>query len=254
MSETILPPQAQKIIPKGFFASTNICTYGTERQDRKKKLKMVAKVIINNHINMPPQSSCPVVWDSDLDDEMVMDSHSVGEMEPHIIDDHLDVDDFLIIGDEVEDDTSLGLEDDDMGDEGVFSRDTMFRPDPPATPPPQEETFGLERNYDVREVTPEFRKEVVKMDVEDVRLPGLEELREEYSLSCKRLGETIWHAEMTRRWRARFSVVDDASENGQALEKAQDFLTGARSTLTKDLEDSRRKLWAMIHARPPTQF
>lgn len=208
-------------------------------------------MLINKNVNIPPHSTFPSIWESTLDDPM--DSHSiVSELEPHVIDDTLDVDDFLIIGDDIDDETSLVLNDDYMDDAGIFSKDMMFRPDPPVTPPPEDVDNCT--NHFVQEVTPDKPKDIVRMEIDDIRLPGLEELQEEYDLSCKRLGETIWHAEMTRRWRARFSEMDDAGQSDEALGKATDFLTGAKPTLTNDLEVSRRRLWAMIHSPPPKQF
>lgn len=201
-------------------------------------------------VNMAPQSKFSSIWETGMDDEP-MDSHV--ELEPHVIDD--DLEDLLNIGDDVDDDTSLGLVDHEMDDDSDFSRHTIFRPDPPATPSPEgsdtEESYA---DHFVREVTPDQKKAIVTMEIDDVRLPGLEELREEYKLCQRRLSETIKHAEMTRRWRARFSDMDEVDDHDEALVHAIDFLCGARSTLTADLEVSRRKLWDIIHSPPPTEF
>ncbi|CAB9524271.1 expressed unknown protein [Seminavis robusta] len=202
---------------------------------------------INNEIDMVPQSSAlACVWESDLeeDDEQL----TRNKIHPVIVDDDLD-DDLLMIADDVEDDASLGLMDHDMCDKQEELDVVIFRPDPPATPPPE---YGDE-NPSVHEVTPDMKKDIIKMDIEDIHLPDLQELREQYSYSCKRMGESIWHAEMTRRWRAHRATLGqgEGKQNSPqtfAKPSALEFLEGTRSTLTPDLELSRRKMWALIHA------
>lgn len=200
---------------------------------------------------MSNQSKFSSIWESSIDDEpMDSYSHSEEDLEPHVIDD--DLDDFLIISDDVNDDVSLGLVDDEIDDGREFSRPTIFRADAPATPPPGDFEDGSQHRHSVREVTPDQKKDIVTMEIGDIRLPGPKELQDEYGLPCKRLGETLWRAEMTRRWRARFSHVDKCEEPDKS--RATDFLCGARSTLTTELEVSRCQMWAMIQSPPPTHF
>jgi len=186
-------------------------------------------------IGIAPQHSFLNAWEHN---ERNHEDHSCdSKLQLNVIDD-----DFgdLMMSDEVEDDASLGLTEHDG-----FA---MIEPDPPSTPPPEDECGQEHEITLVREVTPDPRKGVVKMDVEDIRLPDLEELRGHYKTSCSKLASSIWQAEMTRRWHAQQVHLAGSFRTPQNVNgRAVLFLTGSRATLTDELEISRRKMWELIH-------
>jgi hypothetical protein len=194
----------------------------------------------------PPQSALSSIWESNLDDDEQL---NLNRIHPVIVyDDDVD-DDFLMIADDVDDNVSLGLmEHEDSCEPGGDLDIILFRADCPATPPPEDDPMS------VHEITPDARKGVVKMDVENIRLPDLQELREQYGISCGRMTESIWHSEMTRRWRAHHAKIKSPSNILLDNPNAVAFLSGTRATLTHDLEDSRRRMWALMHSTEIAQI
>lgn len=193
----------------------------------------------SHDVDMEPQhSALSSIWESDLDGDEQL---NLNKIHPVIVDDDDLDDDFLMI--DVDDDASLGIMDQEdtcepEGGLGII----LFRPDCPATPPPEDDSVS------VHEITPEMRKGVVTIDIENIRLPDLQELREQYSISCGRMTESIWHSEMTRRWRAHHAKIKSPSKVFLDKPNAVEFLSGTRATLTHDLEESRRRMWALIYS------
>lgn len=172
-------------------------------------------------------------------------------LQVHVVDDEDLENDFLIISDDVEDDTSLGFMDHEMNEtEAINSRGLDFCLDHPSTPLPEDDSDEeCSSSQCLYEVTPDTKKGVVRMDIDDVQLPGLDELRSHYQLSCRKLAGTIWHSEMTRQWLASHFRAGSLGEPSKVFGgKASAFLTGSRSTLTAELDCSRRGVWAMIHS------
>ena len=189
-----------------------------------------------------PKYSFSSLWESD---QMVRDELD-SSVRPNVIDDDFE-DDFLIISDNMEDDASLGLVEHEINGERVVVRENIIRLDAPATPPP-DDAKDQEQSHLVREVTPDLRKDVVSMIIDDIRLPNLDELRTQYRFTCRKLAGTIWHAEMTRRWYAHQAHLGGIRQPDRAVGRAAQFLTGSRATLTDDLEYSRHRMWELIHS------
>lgn len=174
-------------------------------------------------------------------------------LEANVIDDDLDDvdgdfgDDFLMLAEDIDDDASLGLMVDEEEEDGILF---PFHPDPPVTPLPEEES---DQESHFHEVTPDMMRDVVSMQIDNEKLPDLDELQKQYKMVCRKLAGSIWHAEMTRRWLAHQSHVHGTrSGPDKIFGKAAGFLSGSRATLTDELEVSRRKVWAVIHSPEPT--
>ena len=197
----------------------------------------------SHDIDMEPQhTTMSSLWEASLEDDQQL---NLNKIHPITVDDDELDEDFLLIADDVDDEASLGLMDHEVTCEHDGELDTiLFRRDCPATPLPEDDSMS------VHEITPEMKKGVVNFDVESIRLPDLQELREQYSISCERMTESIWHSEMTRRWRAHQAKVaaECPSKVFENKPHAVEFLSGTRATLTHDLEYSRRHMWALIRS------